>query len=96
MSLVGQYNLVQGGQHIEGQGQGRIWEEWVWGPVEGWGGGKAGALYNEVQCILGNGHMGPHLCEQTDRTENITFPQLRWRAVNIDVNYNTDPCILMM
>ena len=38
------------------------------------------SLYGEVQCILGNGHMGTP--EQTDRqtetTENITFPQLRW------------------
>ena len=40
----------------------------------------AGALYSEVQCIMGNGHMeSPH--GQTDSNENITFPQLRWRAV---------------
>ena len=46
----------------------------------GWDGG--GALYCEVQCIMGNGHMGtPSLW--TDTTENITFPQLHWRAVTI-------------
>ena len=40
----------------------------------------AGALYSEVQCIMGNGHIeSPH--GQTDRDDNITFPQLRWRAV---------------
>ena len=42
-----------------------------------------GALYNEVQCIMGNGHIGPP--GQTDMTENITFLQLRWRAVKMRV-----------
>ena len=32
-------------------------------PGLGWGGG----LYNEVQCIMGNGHMGPSPCGETDR-----------------------------
>ena len=34
---------------------------------------------------MGNGHMGnPRRTErQTDMTENITLPQLRWRAVII-------------
>ena len=36
------------------------------------------ALYSEVECIMGNGDMGTP-CEQTDTTENITFPQIRWR-----------------
>ena len=39
-------------------------------------------LYSEIQCIMGNGHMGPPLW--TDRHYwKITFPQLRWRVVNI-------------
>ena len=46
--------------------------------VPSWGGG----LYSEFQCIMGNGHMGtPRV--QTDMTENITFPQLRWPVVKI-------------
>ena len=37
---------------------------------------------SEVQCIIGNGHMGPpNVIRQTDKTKNIIFPQLRWRAV---------------
>ena len=50
-----------------GRGQGR-------GPVQ------RGALYSEVQYIMGNGHMSPHLPVdrmtdwQTEITENITFP----------------------
>ena len=39
------------------------------------GRGCMGSLYSEVQCIIGNG--------QTDTTENITFPQLRWCAVRL-------------
>ena len=36
-----------------------------------------GALYSEVQCIMGNGHMWnpPLVNRQRDTTENITFPQ---------------------
>ena len=48
-------------------------------------GGKAEArvsLYSKVQCVMG-------ICEQTDRTENITFLQLRCRAV---VNEITNDC----
>ena len=41
------------------------------GPVRG------GRLYSEVQCIMGNGHMGPPIPLLTDMTLNITFPQLR-------------------
>ena len=40
-------------------------------------------LYSEVQCITGNFHMGTP-CEQTDTSEKITFPQLRWWAVITD------------
>ena len=38
------------------------------------------SLYGEVNCIMCNGHIGT-LCGQTGMTENITFPQLRWRVV---------------
>ena len=32
----------------------------------------AGAVYSEVQCIMGNGHMGtPSPCEQTDRQTRV-------------------------
>ena len=41
-----------------------------------------GRLYSEVQCIMGNGHIGPP-CGQTQTTENITFPRLRWQMVTI-------------
>ena len=52
-------------------------------------GGRARAgrgLYSEVQCIMGNGHMGPPpqwTESRTDMSENIIFPQLRGRAVMI-------------
>ena len=40
-------------------------------------------VYIDVQCIIGNGHMGTPspVDRQTDTCENITFPQLRWRLV---------------
>ena len=46
-------------------------------------GGKG--LYNDIHWIMGKGHMGPHP-PWTDRhtSENITFPQIRRRAVNIE------------
>ena len=60
------------------------------GGVQGWGLGRGPqvswpvglepggwALYSEVQCIVGNG------LRLTDTYENITFQQLRWRAVII-------------
>ena len=38
----------------------------------------------EVQCIIGNCHMKALLCENTDTHDlNITFSQLRWRAVTM-------------
>ena len=40
-------------------------------------------MYGEFQCIMGNGHMGPPLNKMTHTIENITFPQLRWRAVKM-------------
>ena len=43
------------------------------------------AIYSEVQCTMGNGHMGLNPCEQADMTENITFPQLLWRVVNLNI-----------
>ena len=39
-----------------------------------------GALYSEVKCIMGKGHMGPPLADR-HTSENITFPLLIWRAV---------------
>ena len=45
---------------------------------KGSGGGvlmSGGWLYSEDYCIMGSGHM--------DTSENITFPQLCWRAVII-------------
>ena len=42
---------------------------------------RGGALCSEVQCIMGNGIMMTPINRQTDMTENITFPQLRWLAV---------------
>ena len=46
-------------------------------------GGRAevGSLYNEIQCIMGNGHMRTPPVVDTGATENITFLQLRWRVV---------------
>ena len=36
--------------------------------------------YSEIQCIMGNGHMGPP-CEKTDAYENIPFTKLRLQVV---------------
>ena len=44
------------------------------------------ALYSVVQCITGNGDMGPSFPPtewQTDICEIITFPQFRWLAVTM-------------
>ena len=47
-------------------------------------GAKPGALYSEVPCIMGTGHMGTLLDRQTDTTENITFLQLRsWPVIKV-------------
>ena len=54
--------LVQCGPMSKGAGGGFQGGKWV-----------VGALYNEVQCIMSNGHMGQN-DRQTDITENITFP----------------------
>ena len=39
----------------------------------------------EIQCIMGNGHMGTPVDRltdwQTDMTENVTVPQIHWRTV---------------
>ena len=51
-----------------------------------------GVLYNDFQCIMGIGHMGPPIPrEQTDTSENIIFPQLRWWAVTT-VIYSCQLC----
>ena len=48
-----------------------------------------GGLYSEVQCIMGNGHMGPASPSlRIDTTENVTFPKLGWRAVKTVKNKN--------
>ena len=52
---------------------------------------RGGGLYSEVQCIMGNGHIGTPY-EQTDTSENIIFPQLRWRGVKI-MDTKTDKLI---
>ena len=52
----------------------------------GWGGGgvrPVGTLYGEVQCVMDNVTCVPDPRVQTDTTENIFFPQLRWRGVNM-------------
>ena len=40
-----------------------------------------GALYSEVQCMIGNSYTEtpPPRHEETDASENITFPKLRWQ-----------------
>ena len=72
-----------------------------WGPMSGLGRGAGFTglggrdLYSKIQClegvwepvqwVMGNGHMAPPVNRQTDTTENITFPQLRWWAVLMDI-----------
>ena len=56
---------------------------------EGWE-----ALYGEVQCTMGNGHMATScwqndwLMDRHDVAENITFLQLRLRAVKVNQQLN--------
>ena len=72
---------------------------WTYGwevPVQwglSWKDGGEGSLHGEVQCIVGNGHMGPSPRLQAEwqthttlHTQNITFPQLRWRVVTNKTN----------
>ena len=49
--------------------------------VQGAGGqARMEGMYSEDQCIMGNDDIGTSpSCEQADTSENITFPQLRWR-----------------
>ena len=63
-----------------------------WGPMSGEGGICPGPMPGEsegnvglpmFQCIVGKGHMESPLNKMTDTCENITFPQLRLRAVII-------------
>ena len=50
-----------------------------------------GSLYGEMQFIMGIGHTPPPFpCGQTDTTENITFPLLRWRALKMLVSIRVD------
>ena len=41
-----------------------------------------GNLYSEVWVMVTS---DPPVNRQADTTENIIFPQLRWRAVNMDI-----------
>ena len=51
------------------------------------GGWDQELLYGEIQSIMVNGHMETStVTRQRHTTENITFQQLRWRAVNIPSN----------
>ena len=81
---MNKFEQVSSDGHQMSQAGGRVWGGGnVWYP--GWT-----DLYSEVQCIMGNGHIwgAPPLTEwRTDTTENITFPQHRWRAVNIKAKY---------
>ena len=50
-----------------------------------------GSLYNEVQCIMGNGDMRIYAVDrityrQIDTTEKINIPQLLCRAVKISIS----------
>ena len=46
--------------------------------------GTGAFLYVEIQCIMGNGHMGTApTCGPTHTIENITFPLLNWWTVII-------------
>ena len=58
-----------------GGGQGQAWG--VSGPMSGGGAGpeQGGSLYSEVQCIMGNGHIGPSVDRQPERqTQLKTLP----------------------
>ena len=66
-----QMSIARDRTRVSGNVMSDVWE---------WALGCGVALYNEVQFIMGNGHIGSP-CGQTDRTENITFPQLHWQAV---------------
>ena len=52
-------------------------------------GTEAGGV-SEIQCIMDNSHMGtlPDPVNRQHTIENITVPQLRWRAVNIGSCYS--------
>ena len=66
-------------------GKDPLYSEGGWGSLySGAGAGalfRRGYLYGEVQCIMGNGQIGTITHGQTDTTENITLPHLRWWAV---------------
>ena len=70
------------------------WSEQVWTGLQWWKPARGGSLphvgggevlYSEAQCIMGNGHMvhSHPVDRQALNSENITFPQRRWRAVII-------------
>ena len=84
VSLAGGARARLGGYHVSCLGGGQGWElPCLMSGVSGGTGAEPGGgfMYSEVQCIMGNGHMG-HPCGQTEWqthvTENIAFPQLHW------------------
>ena len=82
LSLGGGPRTVR--SHVWGGGRVGMVPVLVGFPCRVWGGlGPVGALYVEVQCIMGNCHIGTPVGRQTDTTENIFFPQLHRRAVNM-------------
>ena len=52
---------------------------WNWKNLDPQGGraSLAPPLGSANECIMGNGNMRPAPCEQTDTTENITFPHIK-------------------
>ena len=55
-----------------------------------------GALYSEVQCIMGNGHMGsprPPVTRQT--TENTTFPPEQKIDISVISVISISPAVVM-
>ena len=55
--------------------------------AEDFSSGGVGSLYGDVQCIMGNGHMGPPSShEQADTNEIITFTLL-WSLTELFINY---------
>ena len=53
--------------------------------------GGVRVLFDEVQCIMSNGHMDHLVKRQTDIIENITFKELTcWRVVIKNRNISTE------
>ena len=88
ISSIGHQMSLGGGpctvrSHGGGQGRDGSCVSKVSRRVEGAGLRPVGTLYGEVQCVMDNVTCVPDPRVQTDTTENIFFPQLRWRGVNM-------------